>query len=47
MDEKTQKELLSLAKQALVAISMSRSRRKNQDLLFALRDIILKIEGKK
>lgn len=46
MDEKTQKELVRLAKLALVALSMSRPRRKNQDLVFELRDIIRKIEGK-
>lgn len=46
MDEETQKELVSLAKQALVALASSPVRRKNEGLLFALRDIIRKIEGK-
>lgn len=46
MDEETGKELLNLAKQALVAIASSRSRRKNEKLLFELRDLIRKIEGK-
>lgn len=46
MNEEDQKELLRLAKLALVAIASSVPRRKSQDLLFALRDIIRKIEGK-
>lgn len=46
MDEETQKELVRLAKLALVALASSRARRKNESLLFDLRDIIRKIEGK-
>lgn len=46
MDEETGKELLDLAKQALVALASSKARRKNEKLLFALRDLIRKIEGK-
>ncbi len=46
MDEDTQKELMRLAKLALVALASSRARRKNQDLIFELRDIIRKLEGK-
>jgi hypothetical protein len=43
MDEETQKELLRLAKLALVAISGGR---RDEELLYALRDIIHKAEGK-
>lgn len=46
MDEDTQKELLRIAKLVLVALSMSKPRRKNADLVFELRDLIRKIEGK-
>lgn len=46
MNEEEQKDLLRLAKLALAALSLSRSRRKNQDLIFELRDLIRKIEGK-
>jgi len=43
MDEETQKELVRLVKQALVVISAGR---RDEDLLYSLRDIVRKIEGK-
>ena len=43
MEEETQKELLKLAKLAMVAISGGR---RDEELLYALRDIIHKLEGK-
>lgn len=43
MDEETQKELIRLAKAALSCISAAR---RDEDLLYALRDIIRKAEGK-
>lgn len=46
MDEETGKDLVRLAKSALVALAASKSRRKNEKLLFELRDLIRKIEGK-
>lgn len=46
MDEKTQTELVRLAKLALTSLSCATRRRDNQDLIFSLRDILRKIEGK-
>lgn len=43
MDEETQKELVRLAKLALTAISLGQ---RDEKLVYALRDIIRKIEGK-
>jgi len=43
MDEETQKELLKAAKEALVCMS---SGRRDEELLYRLRDIIRKAEGK-
>lgn len=43
MDEETQKELVRLAKLALVAMSEGR---RDESLIYALRDIIRKVEGK-
>ena len=43
MDEDTVKELIRLAKAALFCISAGR---RDEDLLFKLRDIIRKLEGK-
>ena len=43
MDEETQKELLRLVKQALVVIAAGR---RDEELLYSLRDIVRKVEGK-
>jgi hypothetical protein len=43
MDEDTQKELVRLVKQALVVLSTGR---RDENLLFELRDIVRKVEGK-
>lgn len=43
MDEETQKELLRIVKQALVVIAAGR---RDEDLLYALRDVVRKVEGK-
>lgn len=43
MDEETQKELVRLVKLALVALSTGS---RDEGLLFELRDIIRKVEGK-
>jgi hypothetical protein len=43
MDEETQKELMRLVKQSLVVIAGGR---RDEELLYALRDIIRKIESK-
>jgi hypothetical protein len=43
MDEETQKELMRLVKQSLVVVAGGL---RDEELLYALRDIIRKIEGK-
>lgn len=43
MDEETQKDLIRLAKEALSCISAGR---RDDELLYKLRDIIRKVEGK-
>lgn len=43
MDEETQKELVRAAKLALVALSAGR---RDEELIYQLRDIIRKAEGK-
>jgi len=43
MDEENQKELVRLAKQALAVIAVGR---RDEELLYSLRDVIRRIEGK-
>lgn len=43
MDEETQKELVRLAKLAMTKVSLGQ---RDESLVYALRDIIRKIEGK-
>jgi hypothetical protein len=42
MDEETQKELVRLAKQALTVIAVGR---RDENLLYSLRDVIRRIEA--